>query len=238
MDSVVFRTVARGFAKDEVIGYIDNLDRQLTSLRQELAEKDVSDKLRETKAQLANANDQTEMLAQAVIERDKQIAQLEAQLSDLQEQSQFLTDTVNQLTEELAAEKDAADENGLTLQYQEQQLDALTAKNRELLDALNAKEQEQQAKDDPAQQVGEVIVEAHRIAAEIVKNAEDRARSISISTQLAVAKIASDISSFHTDLDSLSEALTTNTATMRERLDNMITAVEDTQKVFVDRFSE
>lgn len=239
MENVTFRTAVRGFAKDDVMNYIEKLDQELTAVRSKLEQATAGQESSagsdgRTQELESRVHELEETLAQAQKDlsgKEEELTALRAQLEEEKKQSLSYKSSAGQLSEELEVCRKNAEDTALTLQYQEKQISALQAKNQELLDQSSRSE-------DTSKQVGDVIIEAHRIANDIVKNAEERARTITVNAQLAVAKIASDISSFHTELDTLSEALKTNTKTMQERLDAMTGAVETTQKNFVDRFSD
>lgn len=244
MENVTFRTAVRGFAKDDVMNYIEKMDRELTDVRTKL-DKASADQKKTQNAAKAETDSRVETLETKIRELEEALAQAQSELNEKKEQlaavqtqldeekklSQSSKNTAEQLANTLEQERKNAEDATLALQYQEKQISVLQAKNQELMDQSSRSE-------DTSKQVGDVIIEAHRIANDIVKNAEERARTITVNAQLAVAKVASDISSFHTELDALSESLQTNTRAMQERLDNMISAFEITQKNFVERFSD
>lgn len=244
MENVTFRTAMRGFAKEDVMSYIEKMDRELTDVRAKLektsaektqlqqgASSGEDERVSGLEARVKELEEALQQLHEEYVKKEQEAAGLQTQLDEEKKQSQAYKSATEQLSQSLEQERKNAEDSTLTLQYQEKQISALQAKNQELLDQSSRSE-------DTSKQVGDVIIEAHRIANDIVKNAEERARTITVNAQLAVAKIASDISSFHTELDALSDALRTNTKAMQERLDAMTGAVETTQKTFVDRFSD
>ena len=222
MADVVFRTQGRGYAKEDVTQYINQMDKEMQQLRSDLQAS-------QNKAQAASRQNS---------EKDTKIAELLQQMSEQQEQNAFLTDSVNRMGEQIneskaqaGSQQQRADELAQTVAQSEQQIAQLQKQNRELT--------EQMAKsDENSRQIGEVIIEAHRMAGEIVANAEERARTITLNAQLVVAKLAEDIGHFQFELDAMRRAILENTEQMNARLDAMYGAVEDAQRTFTDRFSK
>ncbi len=218
MQNIVFKTQPRGFAKEEVVAYIQSLDKEMEQLREQ------------TRSDLMSAEQKLMAAWEDVSARDARIAELEKQLEEEKAQTDFLTDSINKLGEQIEQQKKQTEESTLTADYQERELVKLQARNDELCEKLNKVE-------DASKQIGDTIIDAHRIAAEIVENANDRARTITVNAQMAVAKIAEEISRFHIELDALRESISTNTESMNTRLAAMTGAVEDTQRSFLGRFS-
>lgn len=219
MQNIVFKTQPRGFAKEEVVAYIQSLDKEMEQLREQ------------TRSDLMSAEQKLMAAWEDVSARDARIAELEKQLEEEKAQTDFLSDSINKLGEQIELQKKQAEETSLTADYQERELAKLQAHNDELCDKLDKLE-------DASRQIGDTIIDAHRIAAEIVENANDRARTITVNAQMAVAKIAEEISRFHIELDALRESISTNTESMNTRLAAMTGAVEDTQRSFLGRFGE
>lgn len=219
MENVVFKTVTRGFAKDEVMAYIAKLDAELERTR--------------AAAQTAEngARQSADAMRGELSARDNNAATLAAQLSEEHEQNTFLTESVNKLGGEIAELKKQVEEAALAAEYQEREIADLQRKNNELTDELTKN-------DDASKQIGDAIIEAHQIAKEIVTKAEERAKQITGNAQLVVARIAEDIGGFRSELETLRETIATNTGAMQNRLTAMCGAIDDTQRLFVERFSD
>lgn len=215
MQNIVFKTQPRGFAEGRGRRIHTVAGQEMEQLREQ------------TRSDLMSAEQKLMAAWEDVSARDARIAELEKQLEEEKAQTDFLTDSINKLGEQIEQQKKQTEESTLTADYQERELVKLQARNDELCEKLNKVE-------DASKQIGDTIIDAHRIAAEIVENANDRARTITVNAQMAVAKIAEEISRFHIELDALRESISTNTESMNTRLAAMTGAVEDTQRSFLD----
>lgn len=225
MEHIVFKTQLHGFAKKEVMDYIEKLDAQLAQ------QQKVQEEMEALSTQNVGLNIQIEEQDARIAELEEQLAQKDQKLQEAQEQTFHLSNTITQLGNEKLELQNQISSLEEAVQFHQGQNRQLLQKNQTLGEKL-------QSQQNASQEIGDAILEARIIAKQMVDNAEARARSITHNAKLAVKKMAEEISDFQEDLDALKKNIQDNTRSMEVRLASISEAVKETQTSFLSRFQE
>ncbi len=156
----IFKTVFKGYNKEEVVAYIENLNRQLTQLQKELNEAKSSLEIMEQERV-----ETAELQGQAVIDetalREELRAQVEKELRPTLEQ-----EIRHAVESEMAPKYEEAVRNELQTRLQSQAEDIQELRRRA------------QLYDDNREVLAELMIKAKNDAAGIIQDAEEHARQL------------------------------------------------------------
>ncbi len=168
----VFKTVFKGYQKEEVIAYIEQLNQQLGQLQNEL--DDTKTRLEQKDEEAREALEKMEQLHDAESTRREQlITELTPQLHD-QLQKQLEEELRPQLERELRKKI----EEELTPKYEEILRNEINNRNLHQTDELQELRRKAQLYDDNREVFAELMIKAKNDAGEIVREAEDQARAL------------------------------------------------------------
>ncbi len=156
----IFKTVFKGYNKEEVVAYIENLNRQLTQLQKELNEAKSSLEIMEQE-RVENAELQGQAAIDETVLREELRGQVEAELRPILEQ-----EIRRAVESEMAPKYEEAVRNELQTRLQSQAEDIQELRRRA------------QLYDDNREVLAELMIKAKNDAAGIIKDAEEHARQL------------------------------------------------------------
>lgn len=156
----IFKTVFKGYNKEEVVAYIENLNRQLTQLQKELNEAKSSLEILEQE-RVENAELQGQAAIDETALREELRGQVEAELRPILEQ-----EIRRAVESEMAPKYEEAVRNELQTRLQSQAEDIQELRRRA------------QLYDDNREVLAELMIKAKNDAAGIIKDAEEHARQL------------------------------------------------------------
>jgi len=179
-----FRTQAFGFNKKDVIDYIFELNSQKENIEEEL-----SAKVRELEAQNEALNKQNTELNENNERFSKQLSEVRAELADANLQKSRLFEENNENRRMLL-------ENEREFNIKNEQINKLIAENEEYAEKC-AKYAE------ISENVGKTIMEAKKMASDIVAKAEEEAQQIRKITSNTAESALRELSSAKNDIETL-----------------------------------
>ena len=218
-NSEIFKTSFKGYNKDEVIAYIDSLNRQATMLQKELDEvyarlEQIEDEQKEDREEQQRVAADAEELRAAIVEEVK--AELSEQLRD-------------QIAEELrpVIEKEMRQkvETEMALKYEAVARSEINQRIQNQADEIQELRRRAQLYDNNREVLADLMIKAKTDAEGIIKDAENRAKALRDDAEQRYRLLISDY-----------KALKSNVlAERREAADRMNTALralEDFEKRF------
>jgi len=198
-----FRSQAFGFNKKDVIDYIFELTRQKENL-----EKESEEQISALTAQKDKFSSENSALSEANKALEEQLHALKAELADANMQKSRLFEEINENRRLLL-------DNERELNIQNEQISKLIAENEDY--AEKCEKYSEIAKD-----VGKTIMEAKRMASDIVEKANREAVEIKNATERAVSESLREIDMAKQEIENLKR----NMADMARVCENRIKTVE------------
>lgn len=178
----IFRTVFKGYSKEEVVAYIENLNRQLAQLQKELNEAKSSLEIMEQERE-ENAELQDRAVVDETAMREELRAQVENELRPVMEQELRKT-----IEGELAAKCEEAVRTELNNRLQGQAEELQDLRRRA------------QLYDDNREVLAELMIKAKNDAAGIIQDAEEHARQLREEAEQKFRLLTSDYELLKTNL--------------------------------------
>lgn len=189
-----------GFQKSEVLSYVDTLRSENLARTEALEEQ-----LREISAA------RTALTAQ-ISDFSEKISDMEQQLTEKKEHIEELTVEASSLRDEISHTKAGTIEQDRALALTREQ-------NRQLTLRAQVYEQKAQRYDDLSGQLGDVLLQAHQSAEEILQTAHQNADTIQQEAVETTAKITAQVQSMHDDLAAVRQNITLLMESFCERVD-------------------
>ncbi|MBQ8894152.1 MAG: hypothetical protein IJ043_07055 [Clostridia bacterium] len=215
----IFKTVFKGYSKEEVIAYIDNLNQQMSMLQKELDE--------------ANAR-----LIQLEDERKETCEQREHEALDEEALRQKIAEEITPILAEKIREKVEADlrpkieaelrqkiEKEMAAKYEEAARSEINQRLHGQLGELQELRRRAQLYDSNREVLAELMIKAKNDAAEIVKDAETHAKELRMDAEQRYKLLISDYELLRSNL-----LIAKNEAS--EKLNNALRSLNDFEKRF------
>ena len=204
-----------GFEKTQVLAYIDKLREENRQAEEEL------------EAKIASISQAKDALSESIGQFEGQIRQLESQLTAKKDKINELTGVIDTLGNEISQHKQ-------TLAAKDQEIKSYQETNRRLSFAAEANGEKAKRYSELTTQVGEIIIEARRSAADIVEAAQ-AAAEISHRDLLGTARrMADEMTGFRQDIAEIRHTVGQMTDSINTRIDAIETAACDLEKRLAD----
>lgn len=218
-NSEIFKTTFKGYNKEEVIAYIDNLNRQSTMLQKELDEvharlEQMEDEQREDREEQQRMEIDAEELRAAVAEDMKEELSEQLRVQIAEELRPAIEKEMRQKVEqEMASKYEAVARSEINQRIQSQS------------DEIQELRRRAQLYDDNREVLADLMIKAKNDAEAIIKDAEDRAKALRDDAEQRYRLLISDYKALKSNL----------LAERREAVDKLnvaLKALDDFEKRF------
>lgn len=209
---VIFKkATVGGFDKKEVLSYIDELDQKFNESKQQLEE------------QLAVLKKENNRLTEEVNRAKQKEEESAAKLEEQQNKNKELSSLTDALNFEIRKQKYAMEEKDREIQIQ-------TERGNQLQQKVDELQQKNQKYDDASMQIGTLLLDADKMAKDIVGKAEDKAREMDADMARKSADVQEKFSAFKNELASLKMCLNDSVQAFQSELDELEGLAAQTEK--------